>query len=163
MRIADTLIGELKREGESTVRMLERVPPEEIAYRPHAKSMSLGELAFHLTWIPHRVATMLHAGEFDLTNARPTVAPAEPIDYVDAYRRNLGELIAAVDSLDNDAIMQRFTIRRGDTVLVDIPKAGIIRTIGMNHSYHHRGQLSVYLRMLDVPLPAIYGTSADER
>jgi len=162
MRIADALLDEIRREGLSTVRMLERVPADKYDWRPHAKSMSVGELAFHIATIPHRAADLLRAGDFDLANARPAVKVRDDVVLVDEYNRNLDEFRSVVDSLDNEAIMQPFTLRRGDKVLLHMPKVGMIRTIGMNHSYHHRGQLSVYLRMLDVPLPAIYGTSADE-
>jgi len=162
VRIADIILGEMHREGISTVRMLERVPPDQLDWRPHSKSMSIGELAFHIASIPSRAAAMLRAGDFDLTKARPNVTVQNDASPVEVYRRNLDELRAVVDALDDEAIKERFTLRRGDQVLMDIPKWGMIRTIAMNHSYHHRGQLSVYLRMLDVPLPAIYGTSADE-
>ena len=144
------------------MRMLDRVPTDKLDWRPHAKSMSLGELAFHVASIPARAASLLRAGVFDLANARPTGTAPDGIVLADVYRRNLADFQAAVNELDNDAIKGPFRLVRGEQMLREMPKAGMIRAIGMNHSYHHRGQLSVYLRLLDVPVPAMYGTSADE-
>jgi len=162
MGIANVLAEEIRREGLATERMLERVPKDKFDWRPHQKSMSLGELATHLATIPQRAANLLRAGEFDVANARPSVKPNPELNLVDEYRRNLNELTGVVESLDNDAIRGAFVIRRGDQVVREMPKSAMIRAIGMNHSYHHRGQLSVYLRLLDVAVPATYGTSADE-
>jgi len=162
MGIANVLVEEIRREGLATERMLERVPKDKFDWRPHQKSMSLGELATHLASIPHRAANLLRAGEFDISNARPSVTPNPDSNLVDEFRRNLGDFAGVVESLDNDAIKATFVLRRGDQVIREMPKSAMIRAIGMNHSYHHRGQLSVYLRLLDVAVPATYGTSADE-
>lgn len=162
MGIANVLAEEIRREGLATERMLERVPKDKFDWRPHQKSMTLGELATHLATIPQRAANLLRAGEFDIANARPSVTPNADMNLVDEYRRNLTDFTAVVESLDNDAIKDKFVMRRGDQILREMPKSAMIRAIGMNHSYHHRGQLSVYLRLLDVPVPATYGTSADE-
>lgn len=160
MRIADVYIDEMRREGAATIRMLERVPAEKADWKPHTKSMPLGQLAFHIATVPHRVCEMLRAGDFDVLKAGPPVPTGNA--YVDDYRRNLDELVELVGSMDNDAMKEPFTLRKGDKIIFQFPNAGLIRSIAMNHSYHHRGQLSVYLRLLDVPVPATYGTSADE-
>ncbi len=162
MSLVRPLLAELEFESASTIKMLERVPREHLDWRPHAKSMSLGMLAWHIVSIPKTVGRLLAAGEFDLANARPAGAPPEDADLVGEYKRNLDAIKAQAGALDDDAVRQPFTLRRGDRVLQTIPKMAVLRNIFMNHSVHHRGQLSVYLRMLDVPLPAIYGTSADE-
>ena len=99
---------------------------------------------------------------FDVGTARPAPTPPPAPDLVGEFKRNVDEARARIVAYDDESIRQPFTLRRGDRVLFTIPRIGVVRTIFMNHSIHHRGQLSVYLRMLDVPLPAIYGTSADE-
>jgi uncharacterized damage-inducible protein DinB len=160
MRIADPILGELDHESVSTRRMLERVPTDKLDWTPHPKSMTLGALAWHLAFIPKRVLGLIAAGSFDLTLAGPG---ATGVDFLGEFERNMVEIRAAIAELDNDAIRAPFTLMRGDQLINTIPIVAMIRSILLNHSYHHRGQLSVYLRLLDVPLPAIYGTSADER
>jgi len=162
MQIAEIILGELRQEGKSTVRMLERVPADKLDWRPHAKSMSLGELAYHLAGLPALAVMMLRTGELDTGRARPAPGAQHDVAAVDMYRRNLDEFRSAIGSMGDEEMMQPFTLRRGDKVMMEIPKSAMLRTILLNHSYHHRGQLSVYLRLLDVPVPAIYGTSADE-
>ena len=162
MRIADTIVTELEREAANTVRMLERVPNDRLEWRPHTKSMSLRQLAWHLAVIPKRVGAMLRAGEFDLLSARPDPASESAGDIVGEFQRNLQAVHAQIGAMDDDAMRERLTLRRGEKIVTTFSKAGVIRTILMNHSVHHRGQLSVYLRLLDVPVPAMYGTSADE-
>ena len=162
MSIANALLAELEVESFSTVRVLERVPREHRDWRPHAKSMALGQLAWHIAGIPRTVMRLLDAGEFDLANARPSGAPPDDANAVEEYKRNLEAIRAVIGGMDDAAMRETFTLRRGDRVLQTIPKAAVLRNIFMNHSVHHRGQLTVYLRILDVPLPAVYGSSADE-
>jgi uncharacterized damage-inducible protein DinB len=162
MSIATALLAELQVESFSTIRVLERVPREHRDWRPHAKSMALGQLAWHIAGIPRTVMRLLEAGEFDLANARPAGAPPDDANPVDEYKRNIEAIRERIGALDDATMRENFTLRRGDRVLQTIPKAAVLRNIFMNHSIHHRGQLTVYLRMLDVPLPAVYGSSADE-
>ncbi len=161
MHLVSPILSEIDREGASTLKMIERVPAEQLEWRPHVKSMSLGQLAWHIATIPKRIMAMLDAGEFDISTARPGPAAAGP-DIVGEFKRNLDDIRARVKTFDDDTIRQPFTLRRGDQVLQNMPKIAVLRNIYLNHTIHHRGQLSVYLRILDVPLPAIYGTSADE-
>ena len=156
------ILAELQFESESTIKMLARIPREHSDWRPHTKSMTLATLAWHIASIPKTVGRLLDAGEFDVSTARPAGAPPQDTDFVTEYKRNLEAIRAQIGALDDEAVRKPFTLRRGDQVLQSIPSIAVIRNIFMNHSVHHRGQLSVYLRMLDVPLPAIYGTSADE-
>jgi uncharacterized damage-inducible protein DinB len=162
MSLIHPLLSELERESASTARMLERVPREKFEWRPHAKSMSLGQLAWHIATIPQTIGRLVAAGEFDVVNARPAGQPAADADLVGEYQRNVQALRAQVGGFDDDAAKAPFKLRRGEQVLQTIPKIAVLRNIFMNHSIHHRGQLSVYLRLLDVPVPAMYGTSADE-
>ena len=161
MALANALVAEMEQEGKSTVRMLERVPADQLGWTPHAKSMSLGRLAWHVTSIPDIALRVMAASNFEVSNAGPAQMPENP-DFVSSFRKNQENAMAMIASMDDATLKAPFTLSRNGQVLNETRKIVIIRSILMNHSYHHRGQLSVYLRMLDVPLPAIYGTSADE-
>jgi uncharacterized damage-inducible protein DinB len=156
------IVGELQFEGTSTVRMLERVPGDKLQWAPHEKSMTLGRLAWHLARIPARAVTFIAEGQFDLSGARPDPPPDNVDDIVAEYKRNLDAAKAAVGGLDDEALHRPFRFLKNGEVLREMPTLIFIRNVLLNHSYHHRGQLSVYLRLLDIPLPAVYGTSADE-
>ena len=162
MPIIDSILNEIDFELPTTLRVLERVPQEHLQWTPHAKSMSLGKLAWHIAGLPARIQVMLREGDFDVTTARPAEVPDQPGAIPAALRRNMDDLRAYIATLSDEALKERFTMRAGPKVLQQIPKIGVIRTILMNHTYHHRGQLAVYLRLLDVPVPAIYGNSADD-
>ena len=163
MSLAETIVAELEREAVSTVRMLERVPADKLDWTPHAKSSALGQLAWHIASLPKNAIGMLRTGERDFALARPDPRPEQPGDMVEAFRRNVAELKETLSSMDDKTLLnERFSFKRNGEVLISMPKIAALRTILLNHSYHHRGQLSVYLRLLDVPVPAMYGTSADE-
>jgi len=162
MHIVSPVLSEITYEGASTLKMLERLPADQLAWTPHAKSMTLGRLAWHIATIPKLIIKMLDAGEYDLANARPAAEPESGTDIVAEFKRNLEDIRARVKAFDDDTIREPFTLKRNGQVLQNMPKIAVLRNIFLNHSIHHRGQLSVYLRLLDVPLPAIYGTSADE-
>lgn len=162
MPLADAIIAELVREGKSTARILERVPREKLAWKPHAKSMSLGQLAWHIASLPKAALRMLRDGRMEVGQARPAPAPDEAQDLVEVFQNNLETLKNALSETSDAALMERFSITRDGEPLTSFPKLGMIRTVLLNHSYHHRGQLTVYLRLLDIAVPAMYGRSADE-
>jgi uncharacterized damage-inducible protein DinB len=161
MPLANALLAELDQEGKSTLRMLERVPLDKLGWTPHPKSMTLGRLAWHLVVIPELAVRLITDGRFDIANAGPPQMPENP-EFVDTFRRNLDAVSATIKAMDDDALKAPFVISRDGQPVSQTRKIVFIRQIMMNHTYHHRGQLSVYLRLLDVPLPAIYGTTADE-
>ena len=138
------------------------MPADKLDWTPHPKSMSLGRLAWHLVAIPSIAVRLITEGRFDIANAGPPPMPENP-EFVETFRRNLEAVSATIAAMDDDALKAPFVITHDGDVVNQTRKVVFIRQIMMNHSYHHRGQLSVYLRMLDVPLPAIYGTSADEK
>lgn len=162
MGIITAILGETEFELPTTLRVLGRVPQDNLDWTPHAKSMTIGRLAWHIATVPARVQAMLRAGDFDVASARPPEMPRDANEIPAALQRNMDELRAYLRTLDDEALKAPFTLRHGDKVLQQIPKAAVLRTILLNHTYHHRGQLAVYLRLLDIPVPAIYGTSADE-
>lgn len=163
MRLADAIIAELEREAVSTARILERVPPDKLDWAPHAKSMKLGQLAWHIATLPKSAIGALKSGERDVTKARPDTTPATIGDIVAEFRRNVADLKQTLSVTEDATLLnERFAFKRNDEVVTSFPKLAMLRTVLLNHSYHHRGQLTVYLRLLDVPVPAMYGTSADE-
>ncbi|HEX7678944.1 MAG TPA: DinB family protein [Thermoanaerobaculia bacterium] len=161
MPLANALIAELEQEGKSTLRMLERLPMDKLDWMPHPKSLTLGRLAWHVVAIPALAVGLIDAGRFDITNAGPPPMPENP-EFVETFRGNLKAIRAKLAEMDDVALKTPFAIVRDGDELMHPPTIVFLRQIMMNHQYHHRGQLSVYLRLLDVPLPAIYGTSADE-
>jgi uncharacterized damage-inducible protein DinB len=162
MSIIHAILGETDFEVPTTVRVLERVPQDNLDWAPHPKSMTIGRLAWHIAGIPARVQQMLRAGDFDVASAGPPQMPRDVKEFPATLQRNMDELRDYLRTLDDDALKAPFTLRHGEQVLQKIPKVAVLRSILLNHTYHHRGQLAVYLRLLDIPVPAIYGTSADE-
>ena len=155
------LLQELEQEAQTTRRVLERVPGEHLAWKPHAKSMSLGQLALHVATVPGSVAEI----------AVQSLVPAP--EFKQPSATSAGELLPALDEsvakakrllggMDDSALAATWRLMQGDREVMAIPRAALLRSIMLNHWYHHRGQLSVYLRQLGVPVPSIYGPSADE-
>jgi uncharacterized damage-inducible protein DinB len=162
MAIIETLLQELEQEAHTTRRVLERVPEAELGWKPHAKSMSLGQLALHIATVPGNVAEIAAGPGFD-----------NPPDFVQPCAQTAAELVptlngsvararALLETMDDAKAMEMWTLKSGGQVVMAMPRAALLRAIMLNHWYHHRGQLSVYLRQLNVPLPSIYGPSADE-
>lgn len=142
--------------------MLDRVPLDKLAWKPHERSLSLGDLAWHVATIPARIASLVQQGTFEIAASGPRRVPDDTTSFGDELTKSLEAAKSALSAMDDEAVMATFRVMRGETVLASMPKAGFIRSIMLNHSYHHRGQLSVYLRLLDVPVPSVYGASADE-
>lgn len=165
MSIADALLPEFDREMGVTRRLLERVPDDRFAWQPHPKSMTLGRLAEHLAELPTWIVAALDQDSLDMAVARRPDGYQSPATRA-AVLAMFDEKVAAGRALfkgKTDAeFMAPWTLLRAGQPLFTMPKAGVVRSFVMNHIIHHRGQLSVYLRLLDVPLPSIYGPSADE-
>jgi uncharacterized damage-inducible protein DinB len=156
------LIDEMDREASTTARVLGVVPTDKLDWAPHPKSMQLGQLAWHLASLPRSVMNGLRTGERDIAQARPDPRPADG-DLVASFNENIAELKKALMATDDATLLkEQFAFKNKGEVVTSFPKVALIRTVLLNHSYHHRGQLSVYLRLLDVPVPSIYGRSADE-
>jgi uncharacterized damage-inducible protein DinB len=159
----DALLAELTQEAASTRRVLERVPERQLAWKPHPKSMSLGQLALHVATIPGGVSTILDGDGFDAGTANPTQKQATSrAELLEALAANVEKARGFLQRLDAKRAAAPWRLSRGARELFTVPRGGAVRTILFNHWYHHRGQLSVYLRLLDVPVPAVYGNSADE-
>ncbi len=163
MSLVSAILGELEQESRTTRKVLERVPDDKLGWAPHPRSMTLGRLASHIAMVPSRVLLWLRAGEFDLVNAGPAPGLDQTALIVAAFEKNLQEIREHLVSIDDSVLKEPFTLKKEGNTVASLTKIGIVRSVLLNHTYHHRGQLSVYLRLLDVPLPAMYGPSADEQ
>ena len=160
MTIAE-LIQEFEGEARTTRRVLERVPSDKLTWTPHRKSMSLGKLAMHLATAPSIISTWPIADRFEFSGD-PTPLPSSTDQIVAAHDEGVHEVKRNLQKIGDAGLGVSWTAVKGDKTLMTMPKAAVLRALLMNHTYHHRGQLSVYLRLLDVPVPPIYGPSADE-
>jgi uncharacterized damage-inducible protein DinB len=160
---AAALIAELDREAKATRKVLERVPAEKLEWRPHAKSMTLGQLANHVARIPGHISRVAQGEGMDAAkSAGPPPQPAPDTDFAATLDASLAESRAILSGMDDGPAHAPWTLTFGDREVFSIPRLQVLRTMLLNHWYHHRGQLTVYLRLLDVPVPAVYGRSADE-
>jgi uncharacterized damage-inducible protein DinB len=162
MGIKDGLLAEFDHEMATTRKLLERVPDDKLAWKPHAKSMSLGELATHVSNLPEWASTILNDSSFDLAGGPQTMAPrGSRAEIVQHFDEAVAKTRASMDRSDAE-YMGTWTLKRGGQEIFTLPRIATFRSFVMSHMIHHRGQLSVYLRLNDVPVPAIYGPSADE-
>jgi uncharacterized damage-inducible protein DinB len=163
MAIVDGMLQELDQEAQTTRRVLERVPDKQLGWRPHKKSRTLGQLALHIAMVPGSVAELVASPS--PVQAKPFTdgpTPASTSELIPALDRSIAQAKKALGTMDDATVMATWRLMHGDRELLALPRAVVLRSIMLNHWYHHRGQLSVYLRELDVPLPSIYGPSADE-
>lgn len=157
----NAFIQELELEAARTRRVLERVPTDKLAWTPHAKSMPIGKLAMHLASIPGRLSAWILTDEFVFT-PNPTPEPTSTAEILAAHDAGVAAAKENLTKVGDAGLSAMWTAKAGDKTLMTMPKSGVVRTLVLNHAFHHRGQLSVYLRLLDVPVPSIYGPSADE-
>ena len=157
------MLEEFRAEVETTQRVLERIPAEKLTWKPHSKSMSLGQLAWHVATIPGGISRIAQQSSFDVSQGNFVPSqPSSKAEILQAFEQSRRDGEAFLQGLtDRQAVESWRLLNRGAEVFVR-PRIGIVRTIMLNHWYHHRGQLSVYLRLLEVPVPIIYGRSADE-
>jgi uncharacterized damage-inducible protein DinB len=163
MNLIDPILTEFSREAATTRRMLERVPENQLAWKPHEKSMSLGRLATHIAEIPGWVHGIINQDEFVMGVGAYSPPTAESVfEILDLFDRNVAVVSENLQDQTNEHLMAPWRLKKGDQVLMEIPRMAMIRTMLLSHIIHHRGQLSVYLRLHDVPLPSVYGPTADE-
>lgn len=164
MTRSDIAFGDLDAELETTRRTLERIPAEHLEWAPHEKSMTLAGLATHITNVPGWQAMILSADGFDMAGPRPPTEPATTVaEVLDAWDAKVAELHSALESIDEAALGDTWSLTSGEEVLFSGPRAGVFRRMGTSHLIHHRAQLGVYFRLLDHPVPSMYGPSADEQ
>lgn len=166
MSLSAAMVAEWDHETANTRRMLERVPWDRCAWRPHAKSYSMEQLARHLAHLVGWPAGILESDALDLASpAAAAMVPPQPhstADLLASFERNAAASRAAMAGATPHALGQMWTLRHGARVILSLPRAAVIRSMAMNHAVHHRAQLGVYLRLNDLPVPGMYGPSADE-
>jgi uncharacterized damage-inducible protein DinB len=163
MTKCDELLMEFHEELATTRRVLDKVPTEKLSWKPHQKSMSLGSLAMHIASMPGGIVAITKDDVFDVLNARPTPPTPSSTDEISSRLEwSVGEVENALKTTSEEATYAPWRLVRGDQQLASIPRFVAWRSLMLNHWYHHRGQLSVYLRLLDIHVPSIYGPSADE-
>lgn len=161
---AAPFVAELQQEAVATRRLLERVPAGKLSWRPHAKSHTLGQLALHVATVPGIVTGMIAASELDASKVDFRAPQPESVGEVQrAFEHALSGACAALSSWTATDLAATWRLVAGPKELMAMPKGAMLRSLVLNHLYHHRGQLTVYLRMLDVPLPSVYGPSGDEQ
>jgi uncharacterized damage-inducible protein DinB len=160
---AEALIAELQAEAPATRRVLERVPGDRLDWRPHPKSMSLGQLAQHLASLPGAISGLAAREGLDAATADFKQAPAESSEALPAtHDASVAQARDYLAVLTEETAMAPWRLSHGDREVFTLPRVALMRTLAFNHLSHHRGQLTVYLRLLGVPVPSVYGPSADE-
>ena len=162
MRIVDPILMELEQEAHTTRRVLERVPHDKLSWRPHASARTLGQLALHIAHTPGIFAGFVSSPTLALPAPAPDPAPNSTAEILKALESSVGRARTVLSGMDDATAMSTWTLTREGTTILSVPRIGIVRSLMLNHWYHHRGQLSVYLRELGVPVPSIYGPSGDE-
>ena len=162
MAIIDGLLAEMEQESHATRRVLERVPQAHLSWRPHPKSMSLGQLALHVATVPGMVAELASVDTKPVPSAFVQPEAATAAELVPALTASVARARQLLGHFDDAAMGATWRLMSDGRELLAMPRAAFARAIMLNHWYHHRGQLLVYLRLLDVPVPSVYGPSADE-
>ena len=164
MQLNQALIAELKMEAANTRKMLESVPLDKGGYKPHEKSMALSRLATHIAELPGWIAMTLTTDELDFAKMdyKPVDATTTE-ELVAKLDENVNKAIATLEAATNEDFGKMWTLRHGEKIHFAMPKAVVIRSMALSHLYHHRGQLSVYLRMVDSYVPGMYGPSKDDQ
>ncbi|HYJ91636.1 MAG TPA: DinB family protein [Pyrinomonadaceae bacterium] len=161
MRLVDPILMEMDQEAEITKRLFDIIPEDKLSWRPHPKAKSLGELAMHIAWLQGAVAELTQPETVEIPDFPPDPEAKSRKEIFEAFTQSLKKAKEIVGSMDDAQVMAEYTITKDGKTLMAAPRISFWRSILLNHNYHHRGQLSTYLRTLDVPLPSIYGPSAD--
>jgi uncharacterized damage-inducible protein DinB len=161
MSIIDALLQELEQEAQTTRRVLERVPEGRLGWKPHERAMTLGQLALHVATVPGGVAEASTQSPLPVpTFVHPSAATAAEL--LPALDESIAKARRVLQSMDDAALARTWRVVDGEREVLAMPVGALLRSIMLNHWYHHRGQLSVYLREVGVKVPSIYGPSADE-
>ena len=156
------LFGEFDHEMQNTRRTLERVPEDKLTWKPHDKSYSMGALATHLATINHWVEAIFSSDSFDVSTAPKNSELKSRQELLSAFDQNAASARETIAKATDAQLVKSWTLRAGDKEIFKMPRIAVLRGFILNHLIHHRGQMTVYLRLNDVPVPSIYGPSADE-
>jgi uncharacterized damage-inducible protein DinB len=163
MAIKDALIPEWEAEMRSTRRLLEAVPFDKADWKPHEKSMTLKRLATHIAELPQWLTLTLQTSELDFAKGYFQDKPESKEELMSLFDRSAAASIEELKKATDENFLSDWTLRMGDRIFFTRQKAKVIRGFAFSHLFHHRGQLTVYLRLLDVPVPGMYGPTADEQ
>jgi uncharacterized damage-inducible protein DinB len=164
MSLNKAFIAELKSETEPTRKLLSRVPVDNLTWKPHEKSMTIERLAQHVAELPNWITTTITKPGLNFADGytpSPKFKSAEEL--VSHFDKNVAEAIAALETVSDEDLAKSWTLQNGEQIYFTMPKKVVIRTMAFNHFIHHRAQLGVYLRLLDIPIPGMYGPSADDK
>ena len=162
MSLAEEFAAELTREALTTRRVLQRVPESQLGWRPHEKSMTLGQLAYHIANLPRAISDLLT--ELEVEPPRVPLPEKTPVaEMLTLLAEGVPYATAKLLEWGDEGLAANWRMTREGRTIFDMPRAAMVRSVMLNHWYHHRGQLTVYLRLLDVALPSVYGPSADEK
>jgi uncharacterized damage-inducible protein DinB len=162
MKMIDGLIAELEQEAETTRRVLERIPQAHLSWKPHPKSMSLGQLALHVATVPGTVAEL---AAMDTISEPPSFVQPEAAtsaELLSSLTNSVGRAKRALGGFDDAKMTGMWRLQSGGKDIMAMPRIAFVRAVMLNHWYHHRGQLLVYLRLLNQSVPSVYGPTADE-
>lgn len=164
MALLNQMIAELKHEAANTHKILERVPEDQWDWKPHEKSFTLGKLACHVAELPGWVNHIVTGSSFDIVQDRfERLTVRTKKELLEAAEKNIQQAVAALEKVKDEDLNTVWTFKRGGVTVFELPRKVALRNMVLSHIVHHRGQLSVYLRLLNVPLPGMYGPSADEK
>jgi uncharacterized damage-inducible protein DinB len=161
MSITQQLLAELDQESKTTRKLLERIPEDKLSWRPHPKSYSLGQLGLHIAAGPGALSTAVAQDTFEIPSFDQSEAKSRA-EILEVFEKSLATANERLGEIDDARALANFSLASHGKTMMALPRIAFIRSILLNHTYHHRGQLSVYLRLLDIPVPSIYGPSADE-
>ncbi len=164
MPLNKAFLAELQYECGLTRKVLQRIPADQLSWKPHEKSMTLSRLATHIADIHGWPAFIIKGDMLDMAVTPLAPVPLDSLEtLLESFEQKISNGIAVLESTTDDELEQPWTLRRGDHLVFTLSRKQVLRSMVINHIVHHRGQLTVYLRMLDAPVPSIYGPSADEK
>ena len=162
MSMIQPLLAELEQEAQTLERHIAAIPDDKLGWKPHEKSWTLGQLALHTAEMPGNISEMLQLDGVPVPDFPPPAQPATRQEISDVLKSGLGKARELLGGMDDEKLMANWKVLKGDVAVMEIPRIAVVRGIMLNHIYHHRGQMSVYLRLLDIAVPTTYGRSADE-
>lgn len=162
MNKVQELLAELEQEAKATERVLARIPQEHLSWRPHPKSFSLGQLALHVATIPGNIAGMASTDSFEVKPGGAQPEATDAAELVPTLHASIAKARELLGGFDDEALAATWRMTAGEREVMSMPRKALLRVVMLNHWYHHRGQLLVYLRQHDVPVPSVYGPTADE-
>ncbi|HEY9126564.1 MAG TPA: DinB family protein [Acidobacteriaceae bacterium] len=160
--IAESLLAEFDIQAPITRRFLERLPESRLTWKPHQRSMTAGQLAFHLASLPGGIVRFVSTNPGQAPEAFRFPQPASRMEILETFAASVAAVHETLPSFDDAAMNETWRLVAGDKVILAQPRIGFLRDVMLSHWYQHRGQFSVYLRLLDIPVPASWGPSADE-